>query len=187
MGRLGEASAEIRRAQELDPLSLIINFNAGEISTYAHKYDQAIEQFNKIIELDPNFSLGHQGLAWAYEQAGRYEEAIIESQKAAALSAGRTAALAALGYAFAVSGKKSEARKVLDDLKRRSSQGYVDPYYLTEVYAGLGDKDQTFMWLERAYQDRSSWLVYLKTDPIFNTLRSDPRFQDLMYRVSLPP
>ena len=136
--------------------------------------------------MDQNFVPAHLFAGRAFKQKGSYAEAIAELRKALQLSEGDTNELAALGHAFAISGQRSEAVKILDDLKERSKQTYVQPMWIAGIYIGLGQKDQAFEWLQKAYDDRSGWLVYLKVDPVFNPLRSDPRFADLMQRVGLP-
>jgi serine/threonine protein kinase/tetratricopeptide (TPR) repeat protein len=186
MGRYNEALVEIRRAQELDPLSLIINSVVGWILYFGRQYDQAIAQFQRAIELDPNFWVAHWTLGRAYEGKEAFAEAVAEIQKAIELSAGSPLSLAALGHAYAVSGKRAEAQKVLDGLNESSEQRYVSPFGIAAIYAGLGEIDQAFQWLENAYQERSGWLIWLRADPVSDPLRSDPRFQDLMRRMNLP-
>jgi TolB-like protein/Tfp pilus assembly protein PilF len=186
MGRLEEALAELKRAQELDPLSLIMNAGLGWVSYFARQYDQAIEYLRKALELDSNFELAHLWLGWVYEQKSMFAEAILEFEKAVALSGGRPDIVAALGHAYALSGKRDEAEMVLDRLAGLSKQRYVSAYCLATIYAGLGDKQQTFTWLEQAYADRSHLLVFMKVDPKLDSLRSSSRFKDLVRRVGLP-
>ncbi len=184
MGRFAEASTELERAHELDPLSLIINKTTGDPFYYGRQYDQAIEHFRKIIEAEPNFYVTHIFLGWAYEQKGQFPEAIAEFETASRLD-DSPVILAALGRAYAVSGKRGEAQKVLEELKELSQRRYVSPYLMAIIYTGLRKKDQAFEWLEEAYQDRSDWLAWLKVDPRLDSLRSDPRFTDLLGRVGL--
>jgi serine/threonine-protein kinase len=186
-GRHNEAIAEERRALELDPLSLTINFELGLAFYYAHEYDQAIEQFKKTLELDPNFPPTYQFLPAAYEQKGMYGEAIAGFQKAIPLKGGSewSFSMSGLGHVYAVSGKKSEARLVLDELKQLSGQEDVPAYGIALVYAGLGDKDQAFAWLEKGYQERSFQMSWLKVEPRWDSLRSDPRFANLVRRTGL--
>ena len=185
MGRNEEALAEVKRALTLEPLSLAINTALASTFYYTGQYDQAMEQCRKTIGLDANFVQARIFLGRAYEQKGDYKEAIAEFQKALQISEGNTNELAALGHAYAISGNAAEARKILDDLKERSQQTYVQPMWIAGIHIGLGEKDQAFQWLQKAYDDRSGWLVYLKVDPMFNSLRSDAPFADLVRRVGL--
>ena len=135
--------------------------------------------------MDQNFFRARLWLGRAYEQKGMYEEAIAEFLKARQLD-DNPITLAWIGHAYAASGKRSDALKVLDQLKQLSKQVYVDSYYVAAIHAALGEKDQAFELLEKAYVERSSWLSRLKVDPIFDGLRSDPRFADVVRRVGLP-
>ena len=184
-GRFDEALAEMNRASELDPLSPVLNLALGYRFYYAHQYPQAIEQIQKTLAMDAMFVPAHAFLGRAYEQRGMYREAIAELRKALELSEGDTNQLAALGHAYALSHDRAESNKILDQLKERSQQTYVPPVSIALIHAGLGDKNQAFDWLQRAYEDRSSGLLYLKVDPAFDILRSDPRFTDLLRRVGL--
>jgi len=186
MGRHGEALTEIKRAQELDPRSLIVNTSVAWQYYFMRQYDQAMELYQMTLEIDPNFGPAHWGLGWAYEQKSMFEEAIAEFQKGIDLSGGNPVYLAALGHALAVARKREEAEKVLEELKEQSKRRYVPPYFLAAIYTGLGDKDQAFQWLERAYEERSSWLLYLREEPRLDRLRSDPRFHGLVRRVAFP-
>src|SRR5207247_2393794 len=147
---------------------------------YARRYEQAIEQFRKALEMDPSFYVAHFWLGMSYEESGRYEEAITEGQKALSLSTGSPATLSALGHALARSGKRAEAQKVLAELKELSKRRYVPPFDIALVYVGLGDKAHALEWLQKAYEDRSVRLTYIKVDPQLDTLRGEPRFQDLL-------
>jgi len=187
IGRYEEASVEAKQALELDPLSLMINILAGWILYFDRQNDQAIERFRKTLELDPNFWVAHWTLGRAYEQKMMFAEAIAELRRAIALSAGSPLSLAALGHAYAVSGQTIEAQNVLAQLKESSEKRYVSPYSIATIYAGLGEKDQAFRWLERAYEERSGWLIWLRAEPVSDPLRPDPRFQDLLRRIGLPP
>ncbi len=185
MERHDEAIAEEKRAQELEPLSLIINKNVGTIFYYARKYEQAIEQYKKALELDPDFARTHFFLGLAYISNSMFEEAIAEIKKAITFSGENTVMLALLASAIAMSGKKDEATKILKDLKKRLKRGYVPSFNLAILYMGLDEKESAFEWLEKAYQERSSWLVSLKVEPILDGLRSDPRFTALLEKVGL--
>lgn len=184
--RHDEAIAEIERAQELDPVSLIVHTEVGRHFYYARQYDRAIEQLRKAVEMDPNFARAHQYLGRTYVKKGMYEEAVAECQKAWQLdNTPRT--LGFLGYAYAVSGKRGAAQKVIEELKGESKRRYVSPYWIAVVYAGLGDTDGALEWLERLYEERSGFLIFLKVEPIFDSLRSDPRFADLLRRAGHTP
>jgi len=186
MGRTDEAIREIKRAQELDPLSLVINVGVGWVLYHAREYDQAIEELRKVIDLDPTFARGYWAIEEPYEQKGMYEEALAALSKARQLD-DSPILLALLGHAYAVMGKKNEAQKILDQLEEKSKQTYVDSYFIAQIYAALGQPNRAFTELESAYEHRSSWLVWLKVEPKFDRLRSDSRFRDLIGRVGLSP
>jgi len=186
MGRFDEALKEMNRSVELDPFSLVANTAAGSALYYAGRYDQAIEQLRKCIAMDQNFGPAHLFLGRAFKQKAAYAEASAEVQRALDLSGGGSNELAALGHTFAIAGRTLDAVKILDDLKERSKQTYVQPVGIAGIYIGLGDKDRAFEWLQRAYEDRSGWLIYLNVDPMFHPLRQDPRFRELIRRVGLP-
>jgi len=186
MGRSEEGIQEIKRAQDLDPLSLIANVNAGWIYYFTRQFDQAIEQDRKSLEMDPNFARGHWAISEPLEQEQRYDEAIAELQKARQLDE-TPIMLALLGHVYAVSGKRDEARKILSKLTELSKDTYVDPYFMAEIHTALGERDQAFTELENAYNQRSSWMVWLKVEPKFDQLRGDPRFKDLVRRIGLTP
>jgi TolB-like protein/DNA-binding winged helix-turn-helix (wHTH) protein/Tfp pilus assembly protein PilF len=187
MGRSNEAIAEKKLAQELEPLSLTINFELGLAFYHARDYDQAIEQFQKTLELDQNFPAPHSFLPAAYEQKGMYREAIGEFKKAIPLTpvGEGTLSEAGLGHVYAVTGKKSEARTLLDELKQLSTKEYVPGTSIALIYVGLGEKDQAFAWLDKAYEQRAFQLQWIQLDPRWDNLRSDPRFQDLLRRIHL--
>jgi len=187
--RLREANAEGKRAQELEPLSLIINFNVALTFYFSRNYDQAIDQFQKTLELDANFPPPHTYLPAAYEQKGMFEEAIAGFQRAITVTKGadKILAMASLGHVYAVSGRKTEARKMLAELQRLSEHSYVPAHDVALVYAGLGEKGKAFAWLDKAYEEHSFNLSHLKVEPRFDSLRSDPHFADLLRRIGLPP
>ena len=185
MGRLNEAKSELTQARELDPLSLIIGTNLGWISYFARQYDRAIEQYEKTIELDSNFSVAYYKLGQAYERKGMSEAAIEQYRKALALSTGSPGIMSALGHACAKAGQQDEARRILDELNEMAKQRYVSPYFMAEVQRGLGRLDQAFEWLDKAVADRSDWLVWLGVEPAFDEFRSDPRFVRLLQQIGL--
>ncbi|HJQ71204.1 MAG TPA: tetratricopeptide repeat protein [Blastocatellia bacterium] len=181
--RFDEAIAEARRAQELEPLSFISNLHLGWILYLAGRYDEAIDHCKKLLDVDPNFFPAHRYLGLAYEQKGMYREAIAEFEKGVKLS-NSPLMIALLGHAYAASGDKVEARRVLSDLERQKEK-YVSPYTVAAIYAGLGEKDQAFKWLEKAYKERDIWLMNLRVDPVFKSLRPERRFTDLIGRLDL--
>jgi TolB-like protein/Tfp pilus assembly protein PilF len=186
MGRSEEAIAEMKKALESDPLSVLTHWNLGWLYWLADKPDQSIEQFQKILELDTNSPDAHVGLGMVYASQGRHAEAIAEWREARKLSEGDTTIMAGLGYAYAATGERNEADKVLDDLERVSKLKFVSPYLVAGIYAGLGDKTQAFHWLRRALDEHNDSLVALKVDPRFKSLRTDPRFREILRRVGLP-
>ena len=186
-GRSEQAIASLKRAQQLDPLSLIINADLGLQLHFARRYDEAIEQVRKALEMDSNFAAGHRPLGMAYEQKGMYTEAIAEFQKALEVSRGNPFALGALGHAHAISGNREKARQVLSDVLELSKRRYVPPFSTAVIYTGLGDKEHALEWLEKAFDDRSLEMIFLKVDPRFDRLHADPRFANLLRRMGLPP
>ena len=186
MRRLDEALAITKRREQIDPLLLINSTIVGRTLYLRRQYDQAIEQLQRVIETDANFAQAHLYLGLAYEQKGMFEESIAEFQKGSSLSGGDPRMAAALGNACAVSGKTARAQSVIAELKQQSSQRYVAPVEIAIIYVGLGEKEQAFEWLEKAYRDHSPWLIWLNADPRFDRLHSDPRFADLLRRIGLP-
>jgi tetratricopeptide (TPR) repeat protein len=183
LGRYDEAIAEMRKAENLDPLSLIINADLAELLLIAHLYDDSIQQSRKTIEMDPNFALAHNQLGLAYLEKRMHDEAIAELQKAVRLSGDSPTCVANLASAYVVSGKGDEAAKLLSDLKTRSKPSYSYSPEIAVIYAALGDKNQAMNWIEIGYEERFNPSVLLR--PGFDPLRSDPRFQELVRRIGL--
>ncbi|HEY8205499.1 MAG TPA: tetratricopeptide repeat protein [Pyrinomonadaceae bacterium] len=186
MSRFDEALNEFRRTIQLDPLSLIGNAALGWAYHFARQYDQSIEQLRKAIELDRNFELAHFWLGSVYAEKEMFTEAIHELDTAVRLSGNRAGISASLGYVYALAGERAKALQVLVELADVSKEKYVSPYRIANIYTALGDKDEAFIWLERAYDDRSHLLVFLNVDPRVDSLRGDARFVDLVRRVGLP-
>ncbi len=186
MGRRPEARAEIRRALELDPLSPMISWSAGAGHYRARQYDLAIEQFRRTLAMHPEFPPAHQYLGLAYVQKGLYDEAVAELKEARKLPGADARGAAFLAYAYAVAGKTRQALEILDELNEMPGQRRLPSYEIAAVHAALGQKDQAFAWLEKAYGERDNWLVNVKVEPMFDPLRSDPRFQDLLRRMNFP-
>ena len=187
LGRIDEAMTEIKRAHELDPLSLII----GTTLNYAYfakgDVDSSIAQCKRVIDLDPGFPRAHEYLGLGYLAQGRYPEAIVEIHKAVELSGRDRRPLRDLGYGYAVSGKRAETLTVLKEIEGNYEKHKAIGQDLAAVYAGLGEKDQAFAWLEKDFQARSGLLAWSRWTPPFDSLRSDPRFADLLRRMGLKP
>ena len=185
MGQARESLEQINVARRLDPLSLSINFSYGWRLYMARQYDQAAQQLRNTLEMDPNFALAHLVLGQTYEQKGDDGQAIAELQKAVASSSNMPLMVAGLGHAYAVAKGTSEARTVLSQLLEQSKKQYVSPFYIALIYAGLGENDKAMDWMEKAYADRSNGLVFLKVDPELDSLRSNPRFRELLVKMRL--
>jgi TolB-like protein/DNA-binding winged helix-turn-helix (wHTH) protein/Flp pilus assembly protein TadD len=185
MGRHDEALLEARQALALDPLNLMIGTWVGRRYYLARKYEHAIEQGRNTVELDANFAAAHLLLGENYVQAGMHEQGLVELQTAASLSGNSPLYLAQIAVAHASAGRKTEALQIVAQLQTISSTRYVSPYGLAQIYAALNDKEQTFKWLQIAYDGRAVWMSYLAVDPVFDSLRPDQRFQDLLRRVRL--
>jgi len=186
-GRVEEAIAEEKSALVLDPLSLPINRDLGYAYYMARQYSQAIEQEQKTLELDPSFTQARAVLGRAYLQKSMYKEGIAEFEKRLAISPSDRPGLSDLGYGYAVMGRGADAQKILDQLAMISKQKYVSASNVGRIYVGLGEQDHAIEWLEKAYNERAVTLLYVKVDPRFDPLRSDPRFQDLLRRMNLQP
>ncbi len=189
-GQTEKSLAASLRALDIEPFDLVpLNSHLGWHYLQARQYPQAVEQLLKTIELDSNFVSAHLFLGFVYEHQGNNEAAITEFNKAVILSEeGRRPVMeAALGHAYALAGKKNEAQRVLARLKDNAQRRFISPYGIAMLYLGLGDKEQAFIWLNRAYDERDNWLNYLKVEPRLDPLRTDPRFIDLVRRVGLEP
>ena len=184
LGRPKEALVEMRKAENLDPLSLIINADLAEFLLLTHSYDESVEQGLKIIEMDPTFAIGHKQLGDAYLLKQMDKEAVAELQMAVRLSGGSPICIADLARAYVASGKMNEAVKLLSDLKKSSTTSFTNAPQIAMIYASMGDNDLAMHWLERAYEERFNPSILLRSG--FDPLRSNPRFEELMRRIGLP-
>jgi serine/threonine-protein kinase len=186
MGRQLEAIARMQESQKLDPLSLIISTAIGWAFYMARKYDKALEQLQRTVELDPNYPVTHWILGLVFRKMGNFEQAIVEGEAAVTLSGGSPIINAALAQTFASAGKRERALRILDSLSNLAKQKYIAPYFFAGIHADLGEEDRAMEFLEQSYAEHSHWLIYLHLDPSMDSLRLNPRFQDLSSRVGLP-
>jgi eukaryotic-like serine/threonine-protein kinase len=178
--------AQARRGQELDPLSAFANMELGEAFYHARRYDEAINQITKTLDLDPNLvGFAYHVRARAYAQKKMYREAIADCQRWASAFHDDPQALASLGHVYASMGNRREAQQMLDKLQEISKQRYFSTYWIAVVYAGLGDNDRALQYLEKAFAERYFLMVWINSDPRFDSLRSDARFSDLVKRIGL--
>ena len=184
-GRFNEAVDVRAKAQELDPLSIVISSDVGLTLYFARKYDETVEQFRKTLSSDPSFYAAYIPLGAALLHLHRPDEAVAAFKKARTFSQNHPIPSAALAYALAVSGKKEEAIKIAEGLKKLSSRSYVSPYWIGIIYAGLGDDNAAFDWLERGIASHDGSMIFLKVEPILDRLRPDPRFARLLANVGL--
>jgi serine/threonine-protein kinase len=187
IGRFDEAIRERELAYKFDPLSPFAAADVGYPHYYARRYDVAIQHYQKGLELDPNFSWGHLWIGQAYVVKGMYKEALDEINQAVKLSGGDTRGRATLGHAYAVSGRREEALKILEELKQASQQRYVSPYYLALIYVGLGQDQEAIASLQKARDERESYLILMKVEPVFDRLHSNPEFIAIERSVGLEP
>ena len=183
LGRTSEAITEMRRAESLDPLSLIISADMADVLLIARHFDEAIQQSRTTIEMDPNFAVAHYQLGQAFVQQRMYDKGIAELQKAIALSGGNKTFRSALAYAYATSGRRHDALEILNDLNNRLNNGFSNASEIALIYVGLDEKDHAMTWLDRAYGERFNPSILMR--PCFDPLRPDSRFQDLLRRIGL--
>ena len=186
VGRHGEAMARMKKSQDLDPLSLIINVAVGWVLYHARRYEEAIEQLQRTADLDPNYPVTYWILGLLLRKTGSYELAITEGEKAVHLSGGSPLMRAALAHTLGAAARKKEALHILDELTKLAKQKYVAPYFLAGIHIGLGETERAIEYLEKCYQEHSHWLIYLHLDPSMDGLRGDPGFQDILRRIGLP-
>jgi len=187
VGSLDQAIAERQKAVELDPLSPLLASALGEAYYQARQFDGSIAQNARALELDPSFTIALVNIGRAYHLKGMHQEARAAFQKILALSPDEPAVLALLGHEYASSGDEPQANKIIVKLEEISQQRYVPSLYIALVYTGIGDKEHAFQWLDKAYAERSEYLVYLPTEPLADPLRGDPRFDQLLKRLGLAP
>jgi len=185
LGRFEEARQQLKKAQELDPLSLLINTSVGRQLYFARQYASAIEQLQKTLQMDENFVPAQHAIEAAYAQNGMYKDAVAERQKVLTLS-GNPDLAAAIGADYSQSGYSGVMQSWLEGLKEVSKRGYISAYNIGEIYARMGEKAQALVWLEQAFNQRDSKLTYIKVEPAFDQMRSDPQFQHIAQRLGMP-
>lgn len=185
LGKTDEALAQVRRALDKNPLSTYISEELGCASYYAHRYEQAMSFSRDTLRTDPSYALAHYNLARALGQQRMYGQAIAELNTAISTWGRSTMLVSELAYDYAASGRKAEARKLLDELQRRSANEFIDPYPIAWIYVALGDNDKALQSLERAYEVRSAWMPWIKLEPKFDALRTEPRFRSMLGRLNL--
>jgi eukaryotic-like serine/threonine-protein kinase len=186
MGRQAEAIEKMKSTQELDPLSLIISVAIGWANYMARRYDQAIEQLRRTVELEPHYPVSYWILGIVLRKMGQLELAINEGEKGVKLSGGSPLMSAALAQTLASAGERAKAIQILDDLANLAKEKYVSPYFFAGIHICLGEHDRAMEFLEQCYNERCHWLIYLHIDPCMDPLRSNPRFRDLLGRIGLP-
>jgi TolB-like protein/Tfp pilus assembly protein PilF len=186
LGRSGEALAVAKRALDLDPASPAVSHSLAVQLYLARKFDRATKQAHDTLEMDANFAVSYAVLGEAYLSKGMYREGLSALEKYSTLSRSGAASLALLGYSHARSGERKKSLEMIEELKAASEQSFVPALFVALVYAGLEDRDQAFTWLEKAYEERFNRLAYLKVEALWDPLRSDPRFADLLRRVGIP-
>jgi tetratricopeptide (TPR) repeat protein len=182
--------SEAQRAQELDPLSPDIVAKLGDVYFIARRYDESIAQYQKALDLNSNLPAIRALLGWAYAMKRMYPQAVAEYDKIPdqdrAVAPENQFVAGGLGWVYAVSGRRADALKIAQEFRDLSSHAYVDFYTFAMIYAGLGDKDEALRLLEKAYEQRSASMPYLRIDPFWNDMHSDPRYTDLLRRIGLP-
>jgi serine/threonine-protein kinase len=188
LGRLDQAIEEIKEAQQLDPLALMLDVNVSRFYSWNHEYDKAVEEAGKALELDPDFAFAHYALGMAYRNSGMLEQAIVELKKSVELAGAYPGEhFGDLGYAYALAGMEDEARNMLSQLIDQEKQEYVLPSIIAKIYIGLGDLDRAFEWLNKAEEERDCFILLMEVQPEYERIRSDPRYGSLLEKVGLPP
>lgn len=183
--RLDEALIWIRRAEELDPLSVIINLNVARILYFARRYDEAVEQCLKVLEMQPDFALTHRRLGQIYAQQAVFDKAFAEFEKALAIEPGDSETMSALAFTCCLAGDRERAEQILTQVDAMAKQTFVSPYSLARIHTGLGNKDLAFELLNETYRQQHGIIAYLQVEPVFDSLRGDPRFEGLLRQIKL--
>ncbi|HEY8716925.1 MAG TPA: tetratricopeptide repeat protein, partial [Candidatus Acidoferrum sp.] len=186
MLRPDEAKFEIDRALQLDPLSLIVNTDVGFQMFYARNYDDCIKQLRRTLQMDPAFPVAHLWLGRAYQQKGMFEESMAEYQATDAALPNWVVTIAGIGNLQGLAKKSADAQLTLAELETMSKSRYVTPYGVALVYAGMGKNDEAFRRLKQAFDDRAHWLVWIRLDPRWDSLRSDQRYTEMIRRMGFP-
>ncbi len=186
LGRIGDSLAESQRAIQVAPVDPLINVHLSWHYLFARNYNEAVEQARRVQEMDLAPYKVYLFGGWALEQQGHYPEAIDWLRKGVTSSGEISHCRSALGHAYGMSGDRAHAKQILDELQTLSTRQYVPAYDVAIVYLGLGNKEQAYRWLEKAFDERSAWMVYLNMDPRLDSLRSEPRFRKLVHDVGLP-
>jgi len=184
-GNFEESMTTLQRAQELDPLNLLIKIRIGYVYIYKRNFDSAVNYFEKLLDSETHFPMGHHCLMEAYAQKKMYKKALAEGEKMLAKGAKTVANIGVLGFYYALADEKVKANNILSDLIERSKKGYVSSFWIGTIYHGLGETDIAFEWFDKAYNDRDGNLIYITTTPPFDSLRSDPRFKQLLIKMGL--
>ena len=184
-GEYRQSLAHLERAQELDPLNLFVKTRLGYMDYYLRDYDRAIKRFKEIVDFDPNIPAAHLGLRESYFGKRMLDDAIAEGEKVLQLGMRAEAAVGGLGCLYGFAGKKDKALELLSELEARSRQGYVSSFWLAVVYMGLGEMDEAFRWLDKAYEERDGSLIYVTVPIAFDTLSPDPRYRQLLQKMGL--
>jgi len=186
MGRSEERFGEIRKAYELDPLSPVISINMGLAHLERKEWSAAAEQFNKTLEMSPNYFVAHAELATALLRLGKLNEALLEAQRSAELSKRHSFSLSVLGQVTAASGNRNDALALIKEIEQKPIKGESDKFFIAAIHAGLGDRDEAFAWLEKSFKEHNTAMTNLRIDPFFESLSDDPRFKDILRRMGLP-
>jgi tetratricopeptide (TPR) repeat protein len=185
VGRTEEAVARTQRAHELDPMNVDDLATDGFLLYHARQYDESIQTLRSVLAVQPDHALAHFYMGYALIAKGQPQQAVAELERALLLSDRSPAVIGVLVRAYAHAGRRDDALRLVAELKRRKAAGYIPAGAFVNAYLGLGDNEQAFVWLEPAYQEKSNILMFLKTHPHFDAIRSDPRFADLLHRVGL--
>jgi tetratricopeptide (TPR) repeat protein len=185
LGRFDDGIRMAQRGIETAPASIVLSSDLGSAYYMARRFDDSFRQVQKTLDFEPN----HPGLltllATLYEAKGMHNEAIEQYRKTINLVGRTSGALSSLGHVYAESGRRDEAIKILNELLERSKSEYISPYDVAIIYVGLGDRERAFEQLEKAYNDRAGWMIHLNVEPVFDPIRSDPRFTELVHRMKL--